>query len=345
MNGAPHRPLWQQVGQGVTENVTWRDGFNLLLGAIFGLAGNALFNRAVPTAFSLVVLGLLTFCAVFSISRALNAMQASATGDLRRLHDELQEKLKKHLNRVHASASFVPDASGANGAPANCKLGYDAPTAAVRRAQERIFAVSHYCPPREEGAALDEPPKHRSEYLHAIEDMLNGHLEDGLDPVKTLEYRRFIQRPANVYNKIKRREDARLPGIALEPGDMIGDEQVFEHCKRVLEIASEAERRGSDRIRVQIKVIPFLPNCPSVLLVDNRDLYFTIPTRIDRPGDSYARQGLLGVLAVEDKAGGSEISDAFEELFSRLTQFSATVTKIENKNSTATGSVNRAPDG
>jgi hypothetical protein len=192
--------------------------------------------------------------------------------------------------------------------------------------------VSHYCPPRQEGAALDELPEHRSEYLRAIEDMLNGRLEKDLDSAATLEYRRFIQRPTNVYNKIKKREDAGRPGIVLEPDDMIGDEQVFEHCRRVLEIASKAEKRGGDRIRVQIKVIPFLPNCPSVLLVDNRDVHFTIPTRIDRPGDRYARQGLLGVLVVEDKAGGSEISDSFDELFSRLTQFSATVTKIEDEN-------------
>ncbi|MGH3753237.1 MAG: hypothetical protein ACRDRP_11165 [Pseudonocardiaceae bacterium] len=115
---------------------------------------------------------------------------------------------------------------------------------------------------------------------------------------------------------------------------MIGDKQVFEHCKCVLDIASRAERQGGDRIRVQIKVIPFLPNCPSMLLVDDRDVQFTIPTRIDRPGDKYARQGLLGVLVMEDKAGGSEISDSFEELFTRLSQFSATVTKIENENPT-----------
>jgi hypothetical protein len=113
---------------------------------------------------------------------------------------------------------------------------------------------------------------------------------------------------------------------------MIGDRQVLEHCMRVFDIAARAEKQGSDRIRVQIKVIPFLPNCPSVLLGDSRDVLFTIPTRIDRPGDNYARQDLLGVLLLEDKAGGSEVCYPFEELFTKLVQFSAAVIKVNGGN-------------
>ncbi|HKR49825.1 MAG TPA: hypothetical protein VJT72_09645, partial [Pseudonocardiaceae bacterium] len=213
---------------------------------------------------------------------------------------------------------------------ASGKPGYDVGTETVRRAQKRIFVLGDYGPPPGEGAALDEPLKHRSDYLSAIEEMLIGRLEPSLDSAGPLDYIRFIQWPTGVYNRVKKREDAGRPGIILRPDDMSGDEQVFGHCKRVLQIVSRAERQGGERIRVQIKVIPFLPNCPSVLLVDNRDVQFTIPTRIDRPGDSYARQGLLGALAMEDNAGGSEIRDSFEELFSRLMQFSAAVIKIEN---------------
>lgn len=161
--------------------------------------------------------------------------------------------------------------------------------------------------------------------------MLTSRLEARLDSTQSLEYRRFIQRPINIYNKIKQRETTGYPGIVLKPDDMIGDKQVLEHCIRVLDIAARAEAQRSDRIRVQIRVIPFLPNCPSVLLVDDRDVQFTIPTRIDSPGDRYARQGLLGVLVLEDKAGGSEVCYPFEELFATLAQFSATVTKIDDE--------------
>jgi hypothetical protein len=340
IDGSPNQPWRKRVGRGLSENFKWYDGLTLLLGAVLGFAGNALFNGDVATSSSLLILGILTFCAVTSISRFRSEAEAKAIAtleeihsenieDFQELHRELQDKLKKHLNQVHAAVSFVPDPSGTDDAVTNSKPGYDVATAAVHRARTRIFVVGDYCPPSGEGAALDEPPEHRSEYLQAIEKMLIERLEANPASATPLEYRRFIQRPINVYNEIKRREETGHPGVALRSSDMIGDRQVFEHCRRVLDIAVRAETQRSDRIRVQIKVIPFLPNCPSVLLVDNRDVQFTIPTRIDRPGDSYARQGLLGVLMLEDKAGGSEICYPFEELFTKLGQFSATVIKID----------------
>lgn len=335
IDGTPNQPWWKQVKRGVAEIFRWYDSLTLLLGAILGFAGNFLVMGDISTTSSLLVLGILTFCAVVSISRYRVETEVKSIAILEGIHEELQEKLKKHLNRVHASVSFVPDASGASGAPANRKPGYDVGTATVRRAQKRIFVVGDYCPPSGEGATLDKPPEHRSDYLRAIEDILAGRLEKDLDSTESLEYLRFIQRPTSVYSQVKGREDAGRPGITLRPDDMIGDEQVFAHCKRVLEIASRARRQGGNRIRVQIKVIPFLPNCPSMLLVDDRDVQFTIPTRIDSPVDGYARQGLLGILAMEDNAGGSEICDSFKELFSRLMQFSATVIKIENGDLTA----------
>lgn len=344
--GSTNRPWWKRVSRGVSEDFRWFDALTLLLGAVLGFAGNTLFNGDVSTTTSLLIVGVFTFLAAISISyfradaeaktiATIREAHAEALKNGRELHRELQEKLRKHLNQVHASVSFVPDASGTSSVLPNSKPGYDAATEAVRRARKRIFVVGDYCPPSGEGAALDEPPEHRSEYLRAIEAMLTERLDADPTSAPPLEYRRFIQRPINVYNNIKRRETAGHPGIVLKSDDMVGDRQVLDHCVRVLDIAARAEEKGGDRIRIQIKVVPFLPNCPSVLLVDDKDVQFTIPTRIDRPGDSYARQGLLGVLVLEDKAGGSEICYPFEELFARLSHFSATVVKVESGNSAA----------
>ncbi|MGH3717547.1 MAG: hypothetical protein ACRDRI_01665 [Pseudonocardiaceae bacterium] len=224
---------------------------------------------------------------------------------------------EKNLNQVHATVSFIPEASGTSVA-ANSKRGYDADTAAVLRARKQILIVGDYCPPPGEGAALDKLPEHRSEFLQAIEAMLAKRLEGDPGSAPLLEYRRFIQRPINVYNMIKGREMAGNPGITLEPGDTVGDIQVFEHCMRVLDIVTRDETREGERIRVQIKVIPFLPNRPSVLLVDDRDVQFIIPTRIDSPGDKCAQQGLLGAFVLEDKAGGSEVCYPFTKLFDKI---------------------------
>ncbi|MGH3687705.1 MAG: hypothetical protein ACRDQY_14295 [Pseudonocardiaceae bacterium] len=264
---------------------------------MLGFAGNSFFNGDVSTGISLVILAVLTLCTAVNISPFRADTEAKTVAIIA----ELQEKLKKHLNQVHAS--FVRETSVTEGALANSKHVYDAGTAAVHRAQKRIFVIGDYCPPAEEDAALDKPPEHRSEYLQAIEQMLAERLDENSYPAPALKYHRFIQRPINVYKEIKGREATGRPGIVLKPDDMIGDMQVFEHCMRVLDIAARGEKQGSDRIRVQIKVIPFLPNCPSVMLVDDRDVQFTIPTRIDRPRDNFARQGLLGVLLLERQSG------------------------------------------
>jgi len=330
--GSSGQPWWKQVRQGLGEDFRWYDGLILLLGSVLGLAGNALFNGDESTVTALLILGFITLCAAISISRFRIEIQTKSIATLEDTHKELDEKLKKHLNQVHASVSFVPDTSATKGAPTSRKRSYDSGTAAVRGARDRIFVVGDYCPPPGEDATLDQPPEHRFEYLQTIEDMLTQRLKVDSKSAGTLQYRRFIQRPRNVYNQIKERVNAGNPGVVLKPEDMIGDEQVFEHCRRVLNIAGSAEKQRSDHLQVEIKVIPFLPNCPSILLVDNRDVLLAIPTRIDRPGDKFARQGMLGSLVMEDKARGSEICTPFEKLFDTLTQFSVTVIKVENKN-------------
>lgn len=107
----------------------------------------------------------------------------------------------------------------------------------------------------------------------------------------------------------------------------LSTDQAFEHCRRVLEIARGASAIGGGRrIQVEIRIIPFLPNCPSILVVDERDMQFTIPTRADDPNeDDFAKQGLMGILSVEDKARGSQVVLHFMELFTRLTRFSTAV--------------------
>lgn len=147
IDGTPNQPWWKQVKRGVAEDFRWYDSLTLLLGAILGFAGNFLVMGDISTTSSLLVLGILTFCAVVSISRYRVETEVKSIAIIEGIHEELQEKLKKHLNRVHASVFFVPDASGASGAPANRKPGYDVGTATVRRAQKRIFVVGDYCPP------------------------------------------------------------------------------------------------------------------------------------------------------------------------------------------------------
>jgi hypothetical protein len=110
---------------------------------------------------------------------------------------------------------------------------------------------------------------------------------------------------------------------------MQGDLQAFDHCARVLQIAAAASTDNPPRIQVDLRLIPFLPNCPSILIVDEHDVQLIVPTRIDGPGDDFADQALLGILALQDKARGSSISWPFIDLFQRLSNFSVPIIKVE----------------
>jgi len=119
---------------------------------------------------------------------------------------------------------------------------------------------------------------------------------------------------------------------------MEGDTQAFDHCAKVLDIAAEAGKGRRKGIDIKIRLIPFLPNCPSILLVDNREMQFTIPTRIDQSNERYARQGLHGVLVMEDRQGGSQICEHFAKVFSQLQPRSLTVVKVDNGAGASAGS-------
>jgi hypothetical protein len=243
---------------------------------------------------------------------------------LKRTHDELQDDLRSHLDTVHSSVRFIAESGDqADGRPSR---GYDAATAAVKRAEHRILIIGDYNPPAHAGPRLDRPPAHRNEYLAAIEDMLEQRLRD-YDPRQApFTYHRFIQRPTDIYEQIGVR--ARDQRVSLTAEDMVGDEQAFWHCKRVLEIA----HRANKHLDIEIRLIPFLPNCPSILLVDQRDIQFTIPTRIDELGgaDTAPIQGLHGVLAMQDRKGGTQLCKPFEDLFHKLGTVSMKVIRVDD---------------
>lgn len=325
----PHQGKWLKDFR---RRFTSFDSLMLIIGGALGFAGNALFSGNVPATVVMTVVAVLTIMAALSIDRFRHGAQVTLqrshdhfTTQLDQHHLQLQGRLSKHLTYVHASVDFVNDPESNSGKDA----GYDAAKAAVERAKHRILVIGDYSPPPTVGADLDRvPPRNRAAYLGAIERMLEERLKADDPALPILHYRRYIQRPLGIYEEVRGRETAR-PGIVLTDKDMVGDLQAFDHCARVLQIKASADRAQSNRISVDVRLIPFLPNCPSVLLVDDREVQFTIPTRHDEPGDKYAELGLLGVLVMEDHANGEQICAPFVRLFDRLVKFSVFVRKIE----------------
>ncbi|WP_433041965.1 hypothetical protein [Dactylosporangium sp. CS-033363] len=325
------RDRGRTLKESLSRSFGWLDVLKMGLSAALGYAIKNVVEGKASTGVVIFGFAFVTLTAVISLDRFRAASERDLTARLDATHAKLNGELAQHLDYVHALVRFVPDGSANNGSRGAAEPGYDAALAAVRKARQRLFVMGDYSPPSNEGAVLDKLPRHRSEYLEAIEDKLRARLDDRRTDLGRLQYSRYIQRPNDIYEAIRQRESHHA-GVVLTAADMEGDLQAFEHCARVLEIAAEAERRKlGDRIEIQIRLIPFLPNCPSILLVDDSDVQFTIPTRIDRPTDNYAQQGLHGVLAMEDFARGSQIVKPFEALFQRLVIVSQPVIKIDDE--------------
>lgn len=334
-------PRWRREAQ---RKITVKDVLLLLLGAITGFVGNALFSGDLTITVLLTVVAVLTVIACVSIDRFRFDAEVQL-GDIKREiddhHASLREKLAVDIRHVHAEVQFVEDTgvSTVEGAghendhrPAKPKAAYAAATDAVKHATRSIFVIGDYSPPPDEGLALDpnKPPAERSEYFAAIEDILREHSRSEDPAIPKLIYRRYIQRPLAVYDKACLRENSSSPGIVLKKEDMVGDEQAFDHCRRALRIKADAARAGSEKVSIEVRLIPFLPNCPSVLLIDGHLMQFTIPTRIDQPGNGYAALGLLGVLVIQDHAGGTMLCTPFAELFDGLRNLSVFVKGVDD---------------
>lgn len=312
-----------------------------LLKIILSLAsgyGVALLVEDTRVAVGVLALSLLAASGAFALDRlrvatedeitsALRATKDQVHADLNAINDQvsghlgrMRRQLDRHVDLVHAGVRFVPDSQGEEEGDGT---GYNVATEAVRKAKHRIYVVGDYSPPEGEGATLLDPPDNRSEYLDAIEECLITRLSQNGWARTTLSYHRLIQRPPEIYAEIAQRS---VNGVELSREDMDGDLQAFGHLDRVMEIAGRAG--ANHRIDIQMRLIPFLPNCPSILLVDSEELQFTIPTRIDQPGDRFALLGLHGVMVMEDRASGSQLCDHFESLFSRLKTKSLPIVKV-----------------
>jgi len=194
-------------------------------------------------------------------------------------------------------------------------LGYKKSLEVIARATSRIWIIGDFSP--------DWQPLHttgeRSEYLKAIEDVIKSHTTNDT----TFEYRRVVQRDQNVIDNMTRAGQE----IFLQADDMRGDEQAYEHCYRVSRLKQQA---SNSRVSVSLRVSRPIPSSPSILLVDNKYMLFTIPEKT-RHNDGEHGYGLksAGVLYFEDKRGGDSLIKKFEKLYHTMYMDASEVYRVQ----------------
>lgn len=135
----------------------------------------------------------------------------------------------------------------------------------VCKAKKNITIIADYSPPKEPLIVTPKRQEYYNTILKVLEDRLNSNKSG-----EPLRYVRYMQRPDDIYKKIK----ANPEGEIIDSGMIIGDEQAFAHCKKVLEL-----RQDPNKIDIELYVTPIIPSLPSILIVDDHKLLFTIPRR------------------------------------------------------------------
>lgn len=174
-------------------------------------------------------------------------------------------------------------------------------------------------------------------------DSHSEYLEKGLDQCiashaaskrgSTFYYRRIVQLDSDKYNSI--RDDPR-PGGVVSP-TVFADKKLASHVRDCL-------NRNESSLDFNFRVYgrQFVPSFPSVLIVDDQYLFFSLPSEVPRNNDG--AQGTLEyslVIAIEDLT--KEIPQLFRQIAEQFENDAIEIKKVEDD--TTSGSDNEGLKG
>lgn len=113
--------------------------------------------------------------------------------------------------------------------------------------------------------------------------------------------------------------------VPLDPGGRVkeggvcsskifGDEGLARHVRCALELYTQAIKNNC-RLHVSIHTIDFVPSFPSILIIDDEDVFFSLPCDLD-PEDNRTEFSYDFVLHISDRSIkiGAQFSELFEQL-------------------------------
>jgi hypothetical protein len=184
--------------------------------------------------------------------------------------------------------------------------GYERTLELIRGATESIMVIGDFSPKHYRLKTTED----RDDYLREIECILERRASKG----GRFRYIRVIQREhADYVNMTKECAGLRLEEkpFTLSQRHLEGDEQMFDHIERILQLESRFGIRWNARVSATIKVISAIPSIPSLLVIDNRYICITLPMPLGGKSHSVMNHG---VLILEDDSQSGEVAKFFREM-------------------------------
>ncbi|MCI0664558.1 MAG: hypothetical protein L0220_26155 [Acidobacteria bacterium] len=265
--------------------------------------------------------------AIGSIKRQVNGALDKITETVGNTHVKADKVLQRMDERINETARQMQDGIGKFITLRTSYIknlqdndpGYNKSLNMIKQAERRIWIIGDFSP---EWLELN-PPGNREDYLNTIEEKVRQSIRRNLDNEnpRDFSYIRIIQRDQNIFERIK------SGNRTLCEKDMVGDLQVYLHCHRVLKIKRD-HGEPYDKVEVSIHMSPPIPNCPSILLVDDKCMLFTIPY-IANQDDGGLQQRTDGVLFFEFLDEEKQIAQDFEKIISLIQKCTVPLLRVE----------------
>ena len=277
-----------------------------ITGILLATITQILFEKTIRTDMVLL-LGFLSVFIFYTVV-TIEKVNKTAASSINKNHEDIidtitsiQKDVLAQVRSLGLATRWVPNPTIAR------DEGYELSLKVVQSAQKSIYIISDYSPPDRAIKYTDE----RREYLSVIAQVVRKHIENN----SPFEYKRILQtnRADDVTNRI------------LAKSHLAGDEQTFEHCIEVIKLIQE----NRSQVTAQLFVSRPIPNSPSVLIVDQKYILFTIPSKkgvIESINHDYADLATFGVLYFEDHTG--KLAEDFTRMFNSFANDSRPVASV-----------------
>ncbi len=197
-------------------------------------------------------------------------------------------------------------------------LGYERSLEIIKKAKKSIVIIGDYSP---ENQALDSS-KERIDYFKAIENVIEKHVAPQYS--EHFKYVRIMQRSDKVYEDLRTKFNGDDVKLNLE--DMKGDEDAFSHCYTINKIKQD-KPLISRNVEVRLFISRYVPSLPSMLIVDDKHVLFTIPKK-NPPLEGNKRLATAGVLHLIDNNFGKGLINPMKEVFDSVRSRSIEITQL-----------------
>lgn len=212
----------------------------------------------------------------------------------------IRHEAEEHIHLHDIETKYIGNSNGTD-------YGYIESFEQIKKASKAIYIVGDYSPSDQ---SIDSS-RERLDYFLAIEEVIEKHIKS--NSYQEFKYVRIMQRNEADFKRLEQNSNNKI--VKLSEEHLNGDEDGFQHCMKILKMKKDNFEQGQN-VEIRLYVSKFVPSLPSILIVDEKHLLFTIPKK--RPPLEGQNIITAGVIHFMDNKDGNSIVNSFKSIFESI---------------------------